>query len=112
MIGLHGIVSYGVARRSFEIGVRVALGATRASIVTLILTGATRVVVVGSAIGALAAIAVLQALRPLLATGQRPVDPLAIAGVAVVLIAAGAAASAWPARRAASVDPTVALRSE
>ena len=112
MIGLHGIVSYGVTRRLFEIGVRMALGATRVSIVKLILRSATRVVAVGAAIGAVASLVVLQALRPFLAIGQSTVDPVAIAGVGVTLIAAGAAASLWPARRAASVDPTAALRSE
>ena len=112
MIGLHGIVSYGVTRRACEIGVRIALGATRLSVVKLILGGATRVVAIGSTIGLLASILILQALRPLLAIGQGAVDPIAIAGVAVTLLAAGALASLWPARRAASVDPTVALRSE
>jgi predicted permease len=112
MIGLHGVISYGVTRRSFEIGVRVALGATRVSVVRLILESATRVVAIGSAIGVLASLVVLQALRPFLAVGQNAMDPLAIAGVGLTLVAAGAAASLWPARRAASVDPTVALRSE
>jgi putative ABC transport system permease protein len=112
MIGLHGIVSYGVTRRSFEIGVRIALGATRLSVVRMILRSASRVVAVGTAIGLLASLMVVQALRPFLAIGQRAVDPIAIAAVAFTLIAAGAMASLWPARRAASVDPTVALRSE
>lgn len=112
MIGLHGIVSHGVTRRLFEIGVRMALGATRMSIVKLILRSATRVVAVGGAIGAVVSLVVLQALRPFLAIGQSTVDPMAIAGVGVTLIVAGIGASLWPARRAASVDPTAALRSE
>jgi len=112
MIGLHGIVSYGVTRRWFEIGVRMALGASRLSVVNLILRHAMRVVAVGAAIGAIVSLIVLQALRPLLAIGQSAVDPLAIAAVAVTLVAAGAVASLWPARRAVRVDPTVALRAE
>jgi len=80
--------------------------------VNLILRHAMRVVAVGAAIGAIVSLIVLQALRPLLAIGQSAVDPLAIAAVAVTLVAAGAVASLWPARRAVRVDPTVALRAE
>jgi putative ABC transport system permease protein len=112
MIGLHGIVSFGVSRRSFEIGVRLALGATRKSIVKLILRGATRVMVAGAAIGALLSLVVLQALRPFLAVGQSTLDPVAVAGVTIILLVAGAAASVRPARRAASADATTALKSE
>ena len=104
--------TYAVTRRAFEIGLRVTLGATRASVVRLILVNATRVVAAGSAIGMLVSLTGLQALRPLLAVGQRTIDPLAIAGVAVILIGAGAAAILWPAKRAATFDPAVTLKAE
>jgi ABC-type antimicrobial peptide transport system permease subunit len=112
MIGLYGIIGHLVSRRLFEIGVRMALGATQRSVVALILQSATYVTATGAALGALASLIVLPALRPLLATGQTALDPLAIAGVAAILVISGALASWWPARRATTVDPTVALKSE
>jgi predicted permease len=112
MIGLHGIVRHAAARRSFEIGVRMALGATRAAVIGLVIRGATRVVTLGCAAGALIAAVALQVLRPLLAVGQSAIDPLAFAGVAAIFLFAATAASLLPARRAAAADPTIALRSE
>jgi hypothetical protein len=111
-IGLHGIVSYAVGRRTFEIGVRLALGAPRSAVVWVILRGALTLVTAGSAAGLVLSLGVVQALRPLLSRGQSAIDPLAVFGVLSLLVIVGAASSAWPARRAASIDPSTALRSD
>jgi len=111
-IGLHGIVSYATSRRTFEIGVRLALGATRFAVVWVVVRGAVTLVAVGSAVGLVLSLGVVQALRPLLSRGQSAIDPFAVLGVLIVLAIVGAASSVWPARRAASIDPSTALRSE
>ncbi|HEY4304511.1 MAG TPA: ABC transporter permease [Gemmatimonadaceae bacterium] len=107
--GIYGIVAYGVARRTAEIGVRVALGATPASIVGLVLREGLTAVLVGLAIGLIAASLGARALTGLL-YGVAPVDAFTYAGVSGILVAVAAAASLIPARRAARVDPMTALR--
>ena len=110
-IGLYGVVSYAVAQRTREIGIRVALGATPREIRRLILSSGRGVVGFGISAGVLAAVALMRLLRSLLYEVS-PADPVAL-GAAVALLAAVAFAAHWvPARRAARVAPVEALKSE
>lgn len=108
-VGLYGAIAYSVSRRTYEIGVRMALGATRHSIYRLILTEAFRVIVLGLVIGVAGSIAAGALLRSLL-FGVRPWEISILAGVAAVLIVSTFVAVLIPARRASRVDPLVALR--
>jgi predicted permease len=108
-IGLYGLVSYRVARRTQEIGIRMALGATRPGVVTGVMRETLRLVTAGLVLGVIAASAVADLLRGLL-FGLAPLDPIAFgASVGVMIVVAGLA-SLLPARLAASVDPLTALR--
>jgi predicted permease len=109
--GIYGVIAYFVSQRTQEIGVRMALGATPGSVVRLILNQAMRPVAIGAAIGIAAALAASQVLASQLFQVSRT-DPLTIAAVVATLIGVALVASAVPARRAASVDPTRALQSE
>jgi predicted permease len=110
-IGLYGILSYGVARRTNEIGIRVALGAQRGSVLWLVFREAAVLVLFGALVGVVAASASARAIESLL-FGLTPTDPLAV-GAAVMLLLVVAALAGWlPARRATRVDPMVALRDE
>ncbi len=110
-VGLAGLVSYSVARRTSEIGVRVALGARDRDVLTLVLRETLAMGAAGGAIGLLLALALARVLRGFL-FGVEPVDPTSLAG-ALTLLGAVAAAAAWlPARRACRIDPTIALRAE
>jgi predicted permease len=110
-LGVHGVVSYGVARRRREIGVRLALGARRRQVVGLVLGEALALAAAGVAVGVVAAAALARLLHSLL-YGVAPIDPPTFGVAAGVLVAAAAAAAWLPARRAARVDPMAALRSE
>jgi ABC-type antimicrobial peptide transport system permease subunit len=110
-IGLYGILSFMVAQRTREIGVRMALGAPAGSVLRLVLGRALAVVGIGAVLGALAAAALSRYVRGLL-YGVHAADPLVILGAAAALIAIALAASSVPARRAAKVDPVTALRAE
>jgi predicted permease len=109
--GLYGVVAYTVAQRTREVGIRMALGARRGDVVRLMVGyGAVRAAF-GIAIGFLAAIVATRALANML-VGVRADDPVTYAGVALLLAATALAASWVPARRAARVDPMVAIRAE
>ena len=108
-IGIHGVMSYTVAQRTHEIGVRTALGAQSADIVRGVLGGAMRYVVVGIAIGIAGAVVMTQTLAHLL-TQLSPNDPMALAVAVAVLVSAAFAGCYLPARRAMRVDPAIALR--
>ncbi len=110
-IGLYGVVAYTVARRTGEIGVRMALGASRGNVLRVVLRDALLLAAAGAAFGIpLAAAATRMAQSELF--GIKPNDPTTIAG-AVALLLAVALLAAWvPARRAATIDPVTALRSE
>jgi predicted permease len=108
-IGIYGVMSYSVSERTFEIGVRMALGAERSSVMGLILGGGARLAVAGVVIG-LAGAAVLGRWIQSLLVGVPRFDLATMAGVAAVLCAAGLLAAFVPARRATRVDPTDALR--
>jgi predicted permease len=110
-VGLYGLIAYGVAQRTPELGVRLALGARRPQVVGLVLVDAMRLVAVGVGLGLPLAWAASRWVRALL-FGVSPADPLAAGGAVAVLVAAALAAAYLPARRAARTDPLVALRHE
>jgi predicted permease len=110
-IGIYGVMSYSVSQRTREIGVRVALGAARGHVVGMVVGRAMRLVAVGLAIGLAAALGAAQLLRSQL-IGVGPRDPLTFTAIALLLGAVALGASWIPARRAAKVDPMVALRYE
>jgi ABC-type antimicrobial peptide transport system permease subunit len=111
VIGLYSVLAYGVTQRTPELGVRLALGASPRQLVGLVLGEGLRLTMVGLAVGLVVASIVARAMTPLL-FGVASFDPLAFAGSAVVLLLVALAASGVPARRAAGVDPLIALRSE
>lgn len=110
-VGLYGLLALTVARRTREIGIRIALGGTRPRVVRGVVWESLAMVAVALGVGAAAALLVQPALAHYL-YGVGPRDPVAFAAALAVLALAAALASWWPARRAARVDPLVALRSE
>ena len=108
-IGLYGLLSYTVARRTREIGIRLALGAERGTVLRLVLGEGTRLIVVGLALGLPVALGFGRLVESQL-FGLAPTDPLTLALAAILLAAVGAAAAYLPARRAAAVEPIRALR--
>ncbi len=110
-VGLYGVTAYGVEQRTSEIGVRMALGADRGSVVALVLRGAFLQVGIGLAIGIPAAIGAGYLIASQL-FGVRPWNPLLLGGATALLGLAALVAAVLPARRAASIDPMQALRSE
>jgi putative ABC transport system permease protein len=110
-VGLYGLLAYMVTRRSHEIGVRVALGASRADVLRMVLADGARVTLVGIAIGTLAATLTGRALGHLL-YGVSATDPVTFVAVAAVLALVALFASYVPASRATRVDPMVALRTD
>jgi predicted permease len=110
-IGIYGVVAYAASQRGREIGVRVALGASRGDIRRLVLADGVRLVSIGLVIG-LAGAGVLARVIAAFLPAARAVDPVAFAAAAVVLVSVAMAACFLPARTAASVDPLVALRNE
>jgi predicted permease len=110
-VGLYGIMSYAVARRTNEIGIRMALGAERHDILGMVIRETLIMVALGVAIGIPAALAATRVISSLL-YGLKPTDPLTIIVSASVMIAVAAFAGYLPARRATKVDPMVALRYE
>jgi len=111
VIGLYSVLAYGVTQRTPELGVRLALGASPRQLVRLVLGEGLRLTVVGLTLGLAIGIIVARAMTPLL-FGVAWFDPLAFAGSALVLLIVALSASGIPARRAAGVDPLIALRSE
>ncbi|HZF40243.1 MAG TPA: FtsX-like permease family protein, partial [Blastocatellia bacterium] len=110
-IGAYGVVSYSTSQRIYEMGVRVALGATRANIFGLVLGQSLRLVLTGLALGVAASLALTRLMTGFL-YGVTATDPLTFLAVSLLLIITGLLAGYFPARRAAKVDPMVALRSE
>ena len=110
-IGLYGVLTYAVTRRTNEIGLRVALGAQQHDVVRMVLGDALRLVLVGVLVGAPLAVAATRLLRNQL-HDVHPADPVAIASALLVLTAGAIIAALLPARRAARLDPLSALRAE
>jgi ABC-type antimicrobial peptide transport system permease subunit len=111
VVGLYGVVAYSVSQRTREIGVRMALGAQRSSVYSLVLGEASRLIALGISLGLVGAVATAMLIRKLL-FGVQAWDWATLVSVAVLLGAAALLASYIPARRAASVNPTDALRAE
>jgi putative ABC transport system permease protein len=109
--GLYGIVAFSVTERTREIGVRLALGASRAQVLSMIVWDGARVVLVGLAIGVGVALSLGRLVRSFLFQ-TRTTDPLVLVSVAVILALAGVLASIVPAYRAARVDPAMSLRAD
>ena len=110
-VGLFSVISYNVSQRTHELGVRIALGARTADVLSLVVREGLRIAVIGTAIGVVVALAVGRFLKPLLYEVSAR-DPWTFGLVVAVLIAVAAGASLIPARRATRVDPTQALRGE
>jgi predicted permease len=110
-IGLHGVTAYSVTRRTSEIGVRVALGARQADVLWMILRQVIGITIVGMAIGILGAIALARFVRASL-YGVEPADPLSVGAAVILMAVVAVTAGFFPARRAARLDPLLALRYE
>ncbi|MBW3554496.1 MAG: ABC transporter permease [Gemmatimonadetes bacterium] len=111
MVGIYGVVSYVVSQRTREIGVRMALGAPRTTVRTMVVRQGMTLAAIGVGIGLVGAFAGSQVLETLL-YGVSATDPMTYLGVATVLAGVALLASWIPARRAAGVDPAIALRNE
>ncbi|MEJ2147223.1 MAG: ABC transporter permease [Acidobacteriota bacterium] len=111
VIGIYAVTAYSVARQTREIGLRMALGAQPSELIRSMLLQGLRPVLAGLAIGMVVAILGAMAIRRFL-FGTGPLDPVALVGVAVILLVAGALACYLPARRASLLDPILALRLE
>jgi ABC-type antimicrobial peptide transport system permease subunit len=109
-IGLYGVLAYAVSRRVREIGIRMALGASKSDVLRTVLGQAMALVGIGVAIGLAMSLAATRPLATFLSAGVSVTDPVTLAVVVAVLAATGLAAALVPARRALRVDPMTALR--
>lgn len=111
MVGLYGVIAYSVAQRTREIGIRVALGANRASVLLLVIGHGLKLTLIGSVIGLVAAFAVTRLIQSFL-FGISATDPVTFAAATLLLVTIACLACYLPARSASRVDPMVALRYE
>jgi predicted permease len=110
-LGLYGVMAYSVSRRASEIGIRIALGAKQSQIRGMVIGEALTLTAGGIAVGMIAALLISRAIAGLL-FGLTPTDPVTIWGVVVIMVLTGLAAAYLPSRRAAHLDPAVALRND
>jgi ABC-type antimicrobial peptide transport system permease subunit len=111
LLGVYGVLAYSVTLRRQEFGIRIALGSGKRALIGLVLRQAAQPVLLGTGVGLMIALIALRWVRGLLY--QTPVmDPLAVGGSVLLLLVAAAIAAIIPARRAASIDPMRALRTE
>jgi putative ABC transport system permease protein len=110
-VGMYGVISYSISRRTHEIGIRSALGATQCDVFMLVLREGARLTLIGLVAGIILAAGLTRTLRSLL-FGVTSTDPVTLLGVITLLVAAAFLACYLPARRAAKVDPMAALRYE
>src|SRR5262249_32528271 len=110
-VGLYGVLAYGVTQRQREIGVRMALGAQKRDVLSLVIWQGMKLALIGILIGVLGALALTRVLRSLLYQ-VAPTDPLTFAVVSLLLVAIAMIACWLPARRATKIDPMEALRYE
>jgi len=110
-IGIYGVMSYSVSRRTREIGLRMALGAETRDVIKLIVKQGMGLTLIGAMIGLMLAVAVTRLLTSLL-YGVTPTDPATFAGVVLFVVVVAVIACYLPARRATKVDPVLALRRE
>ena len=111
VVGIYGVISYGVSRREHEIGIRLALGAQVADVLRLVFRQSLIVIFVGIAVGLAGAWALTRVMSSLL-FGVTATDPITFVGIALLLAAVACLACYFPARRATKVDPLIALRCE
>ena len=110
-VGLYGVVSYAVRQQTHEIGIRLALGATRSNVAGVVVANSLKVTLLGAALGVAGALGVSRLLGALL-FAVSPTDPQTYGAVVALIVVVGLVASWTPARRATSIDPASALRSE
>ena len=110
-VGLYGVIAFTVRQRTHEIGVRIALGATAADVLRVVMQRGAKLALLGIFVGILCAVALSRLLTDLF-TGVSPTDPLVLGGITLILLLVSCAASFLPARAALRVDPTVALRAD
>src|SRR6185436_6717754 len=110
-IGIYGVVAYAVTERTHEIGVRLALGASPRDVVAMVVGQGLALAVAGAVVGVVAAVALTRLMSSLL-YGVTATDPLTFGAVSLLLLLVATGAAWLPARRATTVDPLIALRSE
>ena len=110
-VGVFSVIAYTVSRQTQEIGIRIALGASRGQVLSVVLSMGMRLLAIGISLGLLASFAATRVIAAQL-SGVSPRDPLTLVAVIAVVAAAGLSACYFPARRATRIDPLVALRYE